>query len=256
MSEFKHIRYEVAGNAATVVLNRPPVNILNIEMMEEMNRAFETASSEPGARIVVVRGEGKCFSAGVDVGEHTDELAPKMIEVFHRMFHILAACPKPVVAVVHGSALGGGCELLAFCDLVVARDDAKIGQPEIQVGVFPPVAAALFPDMLGAKKAFELILTGAVLSAADAEAAGLVNRVIPGEGFEEGAGKFLGRLTGLSGPVLALAKKALRAGTGSPGLGGLEEIENIYLGELMKTRDANEGLQAFLEKRRPVWEDR
>ncbi len=256
MADFKNIRFQSAGGVARIILNRPPVNVLNIEMMSEINSALETAAADAGVKVVVFRGEGKCFSAGVDVGEHSGSLAAKMIDVFHRMFRLMDKLGQPTVAVVHKSVLGGGMELASMCDMVLAKDDAKLSQPEIQVGVFPPVAAAALPRMLGSKKAFELVLTGAVIDAAEAMRIGLVNRVFTAEAFEPEAEKFIQDLAGLSGAVLRLAKKALRTGSGCPSLHGLAEIEKLYMDKLMATHDANEGIKAFLEKRKPVWEDR
>jgi cyclohexa-1,5-dienecarbonyl-CoA hydratase len=256
MGEFQHIRWEVDGGVGRLLLTRPPVNILNIAMMEEINRVLEDAAENHAIKVLTVQGEGKCFSAGVDVGEHTGELTARMIEVFHGMFHRLDALPMPTVALLHRSVLGGGCELAAACDMVLASDDVKIGQPEIQVGVFPPVAAALFPRMFGTKKAFELVLTGAVIGASEAKQVGLINHVYPADAFKEKAEAFLAGLAGLSGVVLRATKKALRAGLAGRPLDSLDTIEKIYLDELMKTHDANEGLSAFLQRRKPCWEDR
>ncbi len=256
MTEYRNIRFDTAGGVATIGLNRPPLNVLNIEMMGEINSALEKISQNPAVKVAVFRGEGKCFSAGVDVGEHTGELAARMIDVFHRMFRLMDAMPQPTVAVLHKSALGGGCELAAFCDIALAKDDVKIGQPEIQVGVFPPIAAAAFPALMGAKKAFDLILSGAVLGAREALEAGLVSRVFASEAFEAESKKYLENLAGLSGIVLRITKKAIKAGKARSSLATLGEIEKIYLNELMATHDANEGLKAFLDKRKPVWEER
>jgi len=256
MSDYENIRCETADGVATIQLARPPVNVLNIATMEELVAALEAAGADDAVRVVALRGEGKCFSAGVDVGEHMGDMAPKMIAVFHRIFRVLDTLPQPTVAVVHKSVLGGGCEVAAACDMVLASDNAKLGQPEIQVGVFPPVAAALFPRIMGLKKAFELVLTGAVIGAAEAQALGLVNRVVPADAFEEEAAAFLAGLASQSGAVLRITKKALRAGRFAGDYGALETIEFIYLDELMKTHDAHEGLGAFLEKRKPTWENR
>jgi cyclohexa-1,5-dienecarbonyl-CoA hydratase len=145
--------------------------------------------------------------------------------------------------------------LALYCDLVIASEKAKFGQPEIQVGVFPPIAALIFPRITGRKKALELVLSGDLINAQEALSLGMVNKVVPAEALEEELGKFCGKFLGLSGLVLALTKKAFNAGLMDPSAQGLKEVEKIYLQELMKTKDAEEGLKAFLEKRKPVWKE-
>jgi cyclohexa-1,5-dienecarbonyl-CoA hydratase len=159
------------------------------------------------------------------------------------------------VASVQGAALGGGCELALYCDLVIASEKAKFGQPEIQVGVFPPIAALIFPRLTARKKALELVLSGETITAQEALSLGLINKVVPADQLEEELQKFLGKFLPLSGLVLALTKKAFLAGLMDPAEQGLQAIEKIYLKELMKTRDAEEGLRAFLDKRKPVWKE-
>ncbi|MGC1404338.1 MAG: enoyl-CoA hydratase-related protein, partial [Thermodesulfobacteriota bacterium] len=145
--------------------------------------------------------------------------------------------------------------LALYCDLVVASEKAKFGQPEIQVGVFPPIAALILPRIAGRKKALELILSGETIGAQEALSLGLINKVVPPDALEEEFQKFCAKFTPLSGLVLSLTKKAFNAGLMDPSDRGLKEIEKIYLQELMKTKDAQEGLKAFLEKRKPVWKD-
>jgi cyclohexa-1,5-dienecarbonyl-CoA hydratase len=161
---FKHIQTELKEGVATLTLNRPPVNVLNIEMMEEINTYFESLLKEKALKLLVIQAAGKAFSAGVDVGEHLGDLVYKMIEVFHRMFRLMDALKVPSIAVVNGSALGGGCELAVYCDMVMATEKAKFGQPEIQVGVFPPIAALVFPRMMGRKKALPQTKHGDVVA--------------------------------------------------------------------------------------------
>ena len=136
---FKHIQTELKDGVATLTLNRPPLNVLNIEMMEEINTYFEGLMKEKSLKLLVIQAMGKAFSAGVDVGEHLGDLVYKMIEVFHKIFRLMEGLKVPSIAVVNGSALGGGCELALYCDMVIATEKAKFGQPEIQVGVFPPL---------------------------------------------------------------------------------------------------------------------
>lgn len=252
---YKYIQTELKEGVAYLTLNRPPLNILNIEMMGEINSYFESLRQEASLKLLVIQALGKAFSAGVDVGEHLGDLAPKMIEAFHRMFRLMDALKVPSIAVVNGSALGGGCELALYCDMVIASEKSRFGQPEIQVGVFPPIAALIFPRMIGRKKAMELILAGDTISAQDALNLGLINKVVPEASFQEEVSGFIEKFKKLSGIVLKLAKEATLAGLNDDIDKGLRTIEEIYLGRLMKTHDAIEGLQAFLDKRKPTWKN-
>ncbi|MFO7752137.1 MAG: enoyl-CoA hydratase/isomerase family protein [Desulfobacteraceae bacterium] len=251
---YKHIRLEVSDRVATLVLDREPLNVLNIEMMEEINDAL-VGLDPKGINLLVFRGNGKAFSAGVDVGEHMGGMAEKMIEVFHGMFRNMARLNVPTIAAVHGAALGGGCELAVFCDMVVASEKAKFGQPEIQVGVYPPIAALLFPRIMGRKKAMELILSGEIIKAEEAKALGLVNHVVSHEDFEAESEKFIDKFKPMSGIVMKHTRKAVLKGLADEEENVLQNIEDHYLTELMKTDDANEGLQAFLDKRKPKWKE-
>lgn len=256
MSDYKNIGYEESDKIGYLTLQRDDgINVLNIEMMEEINSVLESLKGGGSLKALILRAKGKAFSAGVDVAEHTDELAEKMIKSFHGIFLLLDKMECPTVALVHGAALGGGCELACFCDMVLAREGVKFGQPEIKVGVFPPVAAAAFPQHAHLKKVYELLLVGDVVLSNEAERMGLVNRVYPKEEFEKKCQEFIYRLASNSAAILRLTKKAIRAGMGKPFSEALPAIEEIYLNEMMQTKDAHEGLAAFIEKRRPEWRD-
>ena len=252
---YEHIQVDLKEGLGTITLDRPPVNIFNIAMMEEINSALEEWEGMKDLKVILFRAQGKCFSAGVDVGEHMGDLAPKMIEAFHRIFRILDRLGIPTAASVYGSCLGGGCELAIFCDVVVASESTKLGQPEIQVGVFPPIAAQLMPRIIGRKAASDLILSGRIIGAEEALQMGLVNRVVKEEDLEKETREFLKPYLKLSAEVLRLAKKAITAGLRDDLEPSLHAIEDIYLNELMETHDAHEGLNAFLEKRKPVWKN-
>ena len=251
--EFIETRFE--EGLATITLNRPPVNILNIAMMQEINHCLESLQGEKDLKVVLFNAKGKCFSAGVDVGEHMGDLAPKMIGAFHRIFRLMDRLGAITVASVFSSCLGGGCELAVFCDLAIAAENSKIGQPEIQVGVFPPIAAYIMPRIMGRKDALDLILSGRIISALEARQMGLLNKVVPDGELEAETDLFIKPYLKLSAEVLRKTKKAVTAGLRDDLEPALGAIEKIYLDELMKTADAQEGLKAFLEKRKPVWEN-
>lgn len=252
---YEHLAAEVKEGVGTIVLNRPPLNILNISMMEEINTALKDFS-EKNLKLLVFKAEGKAFSGGVEVAEHLGDTATQMIEEFHAMFRNMDALAVPSIAAVNGAALGGGCELAVYCDMVIASEKAKIGQPEIQVGVFPPIASLIFPRIMGRKKAMELILSGDILSAQESKDLGLVNQVVPHEQFQDEAEAFIAKFAAMSGPVLQYARSATLAGLTDRDPKVLETIEDLYLNGLMQTEDAIEGLQAFLDKRKPVWKEK
>ena len=235
---FQHIRSELADGVGTIRLNRPPVNILNIEMMEEINQALGDFKKEEGLKVLLFRAEGKAFSAGVDVGEHMGDMVKRMIETFHGMFRLMDELQPPSIAVVNGPALGGGCELALYCDMVLATEKSTFGQPEIMVGVFPPIAALILPRIIGRKKAMELILSGKTIGAREALEMGLINRIVAEDALEEEVKGFVDEFARHSAAVLRLTKKAAIEGLCDDVEEGLRRIERIYLEELMKTGDA------------------
>jgi cyclohexa-1,5-dienecarbonyl-CoA hydratase len=256
MTEYKNVKLQVSNGVARIILNRPPLNILNIEMMKEINQILEELAKDSNLKLIVFSGEHKAFSAGVDVSEHMGDKCTEMIQVFHNIFRLLVKAGKPTLAIVHGSCLGGGCEVALFCDMIIAREDAKFGQPEIQVGVFPPIACIALPQIIPQKKALQFLLTGSIISAKEAESMGLVNKVVPAEQLEAESNKLIGQISNLSASVLALTKKASLLRYNKEFIDYLNEVEGIYLNQLMKTEDANEGLNAFLNKRKPEWKSK
>ena len=256
MNTYEHIKLPPDKSTATLVLNRPPLNVMNIAMMREINAGLEVLRGNPEAKVLVVKAEGKAFSAGVDVADHTADKVDGMMKEVHRTFELLDSFTIPSVAVVDGAALGGGCELAIYCDMVIASERGKFGQPEIKVGVFPPIAAAVFPRLVGRNRTLEFLMSGETISATEAERFGLINRVFPVEGFEQHVDAFLSKFTAQSRIILELTKRAVDTGLYRPCMEALSRAEDLYMNEMMKTEDANEGLQAFMEKRQPRWKNR
>jgi cyclohexa-1,5-dienecarbonyl-CoA hydratase len=243
------------GAVARITLDRPPVNVLTIAMMEELAAAVADAASRPETKLLLLDGAGKAFCAGVDVKDHTADRVQAMIETFARAIEALRGAPVPVVVAVHGAALGGGCELALACDIVLASDDVRLGQPEIRLGVFPPAAAALLPRLVGRQRALDLLLTGRTVHADEALRLGLVARVLPQDGFRDAVDHYTAALAGHSRPVLALAKRAVAENLERPLSDALHAADHLYLTELMALHDPHEGLAAFMEKREPVWKN-
>jgi cyclohexa-1,5-dienecarbonyl-CoA hydratase len=255
---YEHIRFVIEDRVGRVKFARPPLNVLNIAMMREVADALEACAKEREMVAVVFEAaEGsRAFSAGVAIEEHVAETIYQMLEAFHEIFRALEATAKPTVAVVDGAALGGGCELVAACDIVVASERARFGQPEIKLGVFPPVAAILLPRVIGEKRARELILTGELIDAPEALRLGLANCGANSSQLEQKLQETLNRLRELSAPALEATRRALDIGRGYSFAELLKRAEHLYLNDLMKTEDAQEGVRAFMEKRKPAWRNR
>jgi cyclohexa-1,5-dienecarbonyl-CoA hydratase len=251
------VRVHIDEGVAAVTLDRPPLNVLTTSMLDELDGALRELSSAADLRLIVLRGAGRVFSAGVDVGEHLgDQLAP-MLDAFARVSLRLLACDVPTLAVVHGAALGGGCELMALCDLAIAEDDAKIGTPEIALGVVPPVAAAAFPGIVGEQRARALVLLGEPIRGSEAAAWGLIWKSVPVASLESEAAAVSERFRMRSAASLRLAKRTFRvAAAAATPADAISAADAEQRRSLPGLRDAEEGLRAFIEKRPPRWTHR
>lgn len=245
------LKHGVADGVATITIANPPVNVLTIAMLREM---ADTIRASARAKVMLFTAEGAVFSAGVDVGEHREPHAAEMIASFRAVFDALMDFDGIALAAVNGAALGGGCELACLCDVVVASERAEFGQPESQVGVLPPVASVLWTRAFGYRRAVDLLLTGSRVSARTMHDAGLVSRVVPHERFDAAVAEAVEHYRSMSRVVASHVKRACRIGAGEIGA-ALKQIEALYLNSLMKSKDADEGLRAFLEKRAPQWKD-
>lgn len=223
-------------------------------MMDEFTRTLTEIEAQPRISCVVISGEGKAFSAGVDVAAHTPDKVEEMLEKFHGVIRALVASTKVTIAAVHGHCLGGGAELAMVCDMVYTTDSAQWGFPEIKLGCYPPVACTALAAIVGQKRAAELILTGRPITGSEAAEIGLATRAVAENDPMRAVEECSARLSKLSPAALAIAKKASYAWDSMHFDKGLARAEKIYFEDLMKTADAQEGIRAFMEKRQPRWE--
>ncbi|HTT24355.1 MAG TPA: enoyl-CoA hydratase-related protein [Candidatus Sulfotelmatobacter sp.] len=255
-SKLTRVSLEIEDAIARIILRNPPLNVIDIPMIEEFAQVLVRIDSEPRVTAMVVSGEGKAFSAGVDIAAHTPDRVQEMLGKFHGVVRTLLAVKRVTIAVVHGLCLGGGAELAMVCDLVYTSDDAEWGFPEIKLGCFPPIACTALAALVGQKKAAELILTGRSVTGREAAELGLVTRSVPGGQLDLALQTCIGQLLRLSPAALSVAKKASYAWDSVHFDKGMARAEKIYFEDLMKTEDAQEGIQAFMEKRPPRWTGR
>ncbi len=249
----RFVSTEIQDGVARLIIDRPPVNVIDIATLHQMAEALQSLSEDDQIRVLLLSAAGRLFSAGVDVADHTADKVGEMIPLFDEVSRLLADFPAPTVAVVHGHALGGGCELVLCCDLAVMAEGAKIGQPEIQLAVFAPTASMRLPWLVGYRAAADLMFTGRNLTAHEALEMGLINSVVPAEELDEWVANKTAALTKLSGAALRHLKVGLKLGYGD-WTRSMAELERLYLEDLMSTADAQEGLAAFMEKRPPKWQ--
>jgi cyclohexa-1,5-dienecarbonyl-CoA hydratase len=252
-TQFLRITLDVQPPVARIGLSNPPLNIIDIPMMENLAEALTDIETRPEIAIVILSGSQKAFSAGVDVAAHTPDKVEQMLAKFHSVIRTLVASKKVTIAAVHGHCLGGGAELAIVCDLVYTSELATWGFPEIKLGCYPPVAVTALAALVGQKHAADLVLTGRSITGRVAAAIGLANAVVPEVDLEHAVQDAVRHLSTLSPTALAITKKAIYAWDSMHFDKGLARAEKIYFDELMKTEDAQEGINAFLEKRQPVW---
>ena len=254
--DFEFVKMRLEPNVARMTLNRPEHNLLNEAMLREISDGISFAGERDDIKLIVLDSACKVFSGGIDIGEYTSQRVFQMIDAFHAAFSSMLEIGKPVVCVVNGPAIGGGAELAAFGDLLIATPKAKFAQPEITIGIFPPLASTILPYLVGPKKALELVLTGEAVTAEQAHEMGMVNRLVPEAQLEKTVSELVARISGHSGPVLTMAKKAILGGMGLSLRDGLKHSMNIFLNELYRLEDSQEGLHAMVEKRKPNWKNR
>ena len=254
--DFLHVKYRVEGEVARLTLDRPEHNLLNERMLAEVAAGINSLGNRGDVKLIVLDSASKAFCGGIELGEYTQRRVFQLVEAFHNAFLAMLDTSKPLLVVVNGPAFGGGAELAALGDLVIATPKARFAQPEIRLGVFPPLAAAILPNILGLKLASELVMMGETISAERAFEFGLVNWLVPENELQKKVDEVIAKVTAQSGPVLTMAKKAILGGMGLPLRDAVRGSMRIFLNELGDLEDSQEGVRALVEKRAPQWKNR
>jgi cyclohexa-1,5-dienecarbonyl-CoA hydratase len=259
---YKFIQFDTSGMFARLTLNNPPVNVLNVPMMVEMADAIESLNGRSDIKAIVMDAmqpagaPRKFFSAGIGIEDSKPDRVFQTLDAFNRVFMAVGEISKPMIVIVNGAAVGAGSELVAFGDMVIATEHASFAQPEVKLGVFPPFAAVMLPQLIGPKKTYELILTGQPMTAQEALRIGFVNKVVPEPELKKTVEEVLARISEFSGPVLEMTKKVIGSSLGLPLQEAMKKSHDIYLNQLMALEDVQEGLRAVVEKRKPVWKNK
>ncbi|MGB5617777.1 MAG: enoyl-CoA hydratase/isomerase family protein [Desulfobacterales bacterium] len=253
MTAYKHLKIKKTDGVARITLARPKHNVLDIEMMTELNAELDLLGVDPELKCAVILGAGPSWCAGVEVADHKPEMVSEMIAVFNGIFERIDKIEVPVIAGVHGACLGGGMEVAIACDVIVAAKSASFGQPEIKLGFFPPYAAIRLPQLIGAAKAVEVCTTGRRYSAEEAWQMGFVSHAVDDDKLTGTLDQLIGEIRTSSPLIVRLNKRAVKKHLGLNFQEALDGVSDLFLNELMKTKDTLEGIRSFEEKRRPQW---
>jgi len=256
LEEFQFVKVRVDGQVARLTLDRPEHNLLNERMLSEIDAGINALGERSEIKLIILDSARKAFCGGIELGEYTQRRVFQLLDAFHGAYSAMLDTSKPVMLVIDGPAFGGGAELAALGDLVIATPRARFAQPEIKLGVFPPLAAAILPYLVGPKQALELVLTGEVITAERARELGIVNWLVSEEELEKKVQEVVAKVTAQSGAVLSMAKKAILGSLGLPLREGVRASLRVFLNELGELEDSQEGLRALVEKRAPKWKNR
>jgi cyclohexa-1,5-dienecarbonyl-CoA hydratase len=256
MSELKNLKLEKKDAVARITLARPKHNVMNIEMMNELNSVLEGLIADRDLKCAVISGEGKSWCAGVEVGDHKPDKVAEMVRTFNRIFELTNKLDVPIIAAVHGAALGGGMELAIACDIIIAGESTVFGQPEIKLGFFPPYAAIRLPELVGAAKAIEICATGKRYTAKESRKLGFVSTVCKDEELSGAVEKMVGEITYNSPLIIRMNKQAVKRHLCMEQAAKINAVTDMFLNKLMKSGDTIEGIASFEEKRPPQWKNR
>ena len=255
---YANILVETHGAVGLIRLNRPQaLNALSAALMEDLNAALEAFESDPAIGAIVLTGSEEAFAAGADIKEMQNrDYVDVYLGDFVKSWERVTLCRKPVIAAVAGFALGGGCELAMMCDTIIAADSAKFGQPEINLGIMPGAGGSQrLTRFVGKAKAMDMILTGRMMDAAEAERSGLVSRVIAAAQLVEETVKIAAQIAALSRPAVLMAKESINRAYETTLAEGVR-FERRLFHSLFATLDQKEGMAAFVEKRKPSFKNR
>jgi cyclohexa-1,5-dienecarbonyl-CoA hydratase len=250
------IRYSFRDGVARIILAKPPSNTLDTTMLQEIHDVLDPFRDDPDLKLVVFDAEGETFSTGISAEAYQPDHVVEMLNVFNHVIEHLNQLSVPSLALVKGSALGGGFELALFCDIVLAAETAVFGVPEIGMGLFAPTAAIILPQIAGRNRALELMLTGEIISAQEAARIGLVNHVYPSAEFDAAAEAMIQKISRHSAAGLRFNHRAVDEVRLLPFDRAIRHLEDLFLNQLMLSEDAREGIAAYLHKRMPVWKNR
>lgn len=252
-----NLSFSYNDSVARIILNDGKGNIIDTIMMSELQSVLDSFRTRTDLKLIILEGAGKHFSFGASVEEHKKEFAGNMLHSFHNLFYTISDLSIPLLAKVSGQCLGGAMELALICNFIFADKSAVLGQPEIQLGVFPPPASILLPLKIGYAKAEELLITGKRICAAEAMSMGIVNQVYEDRAkLDEAVEIWVQKnILPLSASSLRYAVRASRSFLNHILSKFLPQLEQYYVGDLMETPDANEGINSFLEKRKPIWQN-
>lgn len=257
MANFNTLTFESNDRVAIITLNRPDsLNALNGEVMRELAAIISDIDQNPELAVTVLTGAGRAFAAGADIKEMQPQTFSEMyLSDYFSGWDRFAAARKPVIAAVNGFALGGGCELAMMCDLIIASDKAKFGQPEIKLGVTPGMGGSIrLTKAIGKAKAMDLVLTGRMIDAAEADRIGLVSRIVPHEDLMASAISAANEIAAFSLPSILAAKEMVSRALEVSTAEGVRFERRLFMG-LFGTSDQKEGMSAFVEKRPPDFKD-
>ncbi|HTK95870.1 MAG TPA: enoyl-CoA hydratase/isomerase family protein [Terriglobales bacterium] len=253
---YKFITFDATTFVAKVTLNHPPYNVLTVPLMNELAEAIESLNGRGDIKAILLESTQKTFSAGIGLEDSKADRVFQTLDAFNRVFQAITEISKPLIVVVNGAAIGAGSELVAFADMVIATPKAKFAQPEVKLGIFPPFAAIMLPQLIGPKKTYELILTGEALSAEEAHQLGFVNKVVSEADLKKTVDDVIAKIGEFSAPVLEMTKKVISSSMGLPLKDAMKKSQDVYLNQLMALEDVQEGLRAVLEKRKPIWKNK
>ncbi|MFZ0614206.1 MAG: enoyl-CoA hydratase/isomerase family protein [Desulfobacterales bacterium] len=256
MTAYTHLKVKKSDGIARITLARPKHNVLNIEMMTELNAELDMLRTDAELKCAVILGEGPSWCAGVEVADHKPDMVSEMIAVFNGIFERIEKLEVPVIAGVHGACLGGGMEVAIACDIVVAAKSASFGQPEIKLGFFPPYATIRLPQLIGPARAIEVCTTGRRYSAEEAWQMGMIGYLTEDDQLTATLDQITGEIRTNSPLIIRLNKRAVKKHLGLDFRAALDGVSDLFLNVLMKTRDTQEGIRSFEEKRRPQWKNK